>query len=229
MMGAPDPFMAVNTESENRGAFWYGDFDEPNFKSRTWQIPGSSHDSKYNLVVYYGEEDLKMLEGLGIYNGYYGVDGDALDMPYEPVFSAAWAALYSWVRDGIPAPHAPKIETYFSRTPVPGIAGMDSFVGNRTDALGNCLGGIRTPAINYPTGKYVNYSTNAEGAINGAFGKVLPYSPAFLKEMYGTLDNYKKLIEEDYTRTVSEGFLLEGDREAYIAHCVECARQRGLE
>lgn len=111
VMGAREPFIAINTESENRSSFWYGDFDEPFFKFRTWQIAGSSHDTKYNLLDYYGEEGLAVLDKLGIRNAYYGVDGDPLDAPYEVVFNAAFHALYMWARKGTPAPHAPKIET----------------------------------------------------------------------------------------------------------------------
>ena len=226
ILGTPQPFMAVNTESENCRAFWYGDFDEPDFKFRTWQIAGTSHDSKYNLVDYYGEEDLKMLEGLGIYNGYYGVDGDALDTPYEPVFSAAWKALYNWVRKGIPAPHAPKIETTYSFTPKPGIS--IAYADNLKDALGNCRGGIRIPYVVYPTARISRTSTRANGRLNGAFGKVNPYSPEFLKELYGSLENYAKLVDAEYTRCVAQGFLLEEDREANLAHTINCAAARGL-
>ncbi len=226
ILGTPQPFMAVNTESENCRAFWYGDFDEPDFKFRTWQIAGTSHDSKYNLVDYYGEEDLKMLEGLGIYNGYYGVDGDALDTPYEPVFSAAWKALYNWVRKGIPAPHAPKIETTYSFTPKPGIS--IAYADNLKDALGNCRGGIRIPYVVYPTARISRTSTRADGRLNGAFGKVNPYSPEFLTELYGSLENYAKLVDAEYDRCVAQGFLLEEDREANLAHTINCAAARGL-
>lgn len=227
VMGAREPFIAVNTESENCSSFWYGDFDEPNFKFRTWQIAGSSHDSKYNLVDYYGEADLKMLEGLGIYNGYYGVDGEALNCPYEPVFSAAFQALYKWTRDKIPAPHAPKIETYMSTEPVTAI--RTGYVGNLTDAFGNCRGGIRIPAIAYPTGKYSPTSTKADGTVMGAFGKVNPFSGAMLRELYGSLAHYRTLIEAEYDRLAAQGFLLEGDRKANLDYTEACAKARGLE
>ncbi|MBQ6221057.1 MAG: hypothetical protein IJJ44_00380 [Solobacterium sp.] len=224
--GAPQPFIAVNTESENRGSYWYGDFDEPDFKFRTWQIAGSSHDSKYNLVDYYGEKDLKMLESLGIYNAFYGVDGEALDSPYEPVFSAAWKALYLWVRNGIPAPHAPKIEVSTSFTPSQAIGIV--YADNRTDAFGNCLGGIRIPYVVYPTARISSSCTYKDGRINGAFGKVNPFSAEFLQELYGSLEHYSELVNQEYNRLVAQGFLLEEDREANLGHTIECARKRGL-
>jgi hypothetical protein len=102
MMGAKEPVIAVNTESENRMTNWYGDFDEPRFKFRTYQIAGSSHDTKYNLLDYYGEKGLAELDRIGIKNAYHGVDGDPLDYPCEVIFNAAFYHLYRWVRDGIP-------------------------------------------------------------------------------------------------------------------------------
>lgn len=226
VMGAREPFMAVNTESENRSSFWYGDFDEPGFKFRTWQIAGSSHDSKYNLLDYYGEDGLAMLDSIGIQNGYFGVDGAPLDAPYEYVFNAAYYALYKWVRDGIPAPHAPKIETYMGAKPSKDPFG--SFVGNLTDAFGNCRGGIRTPALNYPTCRYVSWSTTANGTIAGAFGRTLPFSPEFLRTLYGTLENYRTLVEADYDRLVAQGFLLQEDKTAFIERIVGNAKSYGL-
>lgn len=35
-----EPYIAINTESENRGANWMGDSDLPDYKFRTYQIPG---------------------------------------------------------------------------------------------------------------------------------------------------------------------------------------------
>ena len=52
--GCPEPFLCVNTDGETNGAFWYGDFDEPDFKFRTWQLAGTSHDTRYSLLEYYG-------------------------------------------------------------------------------------------------------------------------------------------------------------------------------
>ena len=55
-MGAREPYININTESENRMVRWSDDYDRPDYKFRTYQIPASSHDSKYNLLDYYGRE-----------------------------------------------------------------------------------------------------------------------------------------------------------------------------
>ncbi len=228
VLGSRKPFIALNTESDSRMANFYGDFDEPDFKFRAWEIAGTSHDSNYNLVEYYGEKDLKMLEGLGIYNAYYGVDGEPLDTYYEAVFNAAWKALYAWTIEGRPAPHAPRFVTERTSEDIPGIAGMKMHIRHVADAFGNTRGGIRTPAVDHPTAKICYYCTYEDGFINGAFGKENPFSAELLTELYGTLAHYEELVNEDYTRAVAEGFLLEEDRAEYLGRLLAKAKARGL-
>jgi hypothetical protein len=215
MMGAKEPVIAVNTESENRMTNWYGDFDDPCFKFRTYQIAGSSHDTKYNLLDYYGENGLAELDRIGVKNAYYGVDGDPLDYPCEVIFNAAFYHLYRWVRDGIPAPHGPKIETKmaFEGSTDP----FGGYLDNCRDAFGNCKGGIRTPAIDFPTGKYTSFSVMADGGVNPMFGKVNPFSKELLKLLYGNLENYRRLITEATDEVISRGFILPDDRDTFMA------------
>ena len=232
MMGAPEPVIAINTESENRIVYWKGDFDEPNFKFRTFQIAASSHDTKYCLLDYYGEEGLAELERIGISNGFTGVDGDPLDYPYEVIFNAAFHHLYAWGRFHLPPPHAPKIETFiaYENSTDP----LGSYVDNRRDAFGNCLGGIRTPAIDYPTGTYSSFSVSAEGSasifgsVNPMFGKVNPFPAKKLKELYGDINNYRKLITEGTDKAIAQGFIMAGDRDEFIERVVQTAAARGL-
>jgi hypothetical protein len=227
MMGAKEPVIAVNTESENRMTNWYGDFDDPCFKFRTYQIAGSSHDTKYNLLDYYGKKGLAELDRIGIRNAYYGVDGDPLDYPCEVIFNAAFYHLYRWVRDGIPAPHGPKIETkiIFEASTDP----FGSYMDNLKDAFGNCRGGIRTPAIDFPTGKYTSFSVMADGRVNPMFGKVNPFSRELLKLLYGSLENYRRLVIDRTDEEISRGFILPEDRDTFIERVVGTAKERGLD
>ncbi|MDR1900119.1 MAG: hypothetical protein LBQ55_08935, partial [Treponema sp.] len=227
IMGAREPVIAINTESENRITFWYGDFDEPNFKFRTYQIAASSHDTRYNLLDYYGERGLKELDSIGIKNAYYGVDGDPLDYPYEVIFNAAFHHLYKWAREGIPAPHAPKIETRISREKTSDPFG--SLVENCKDVFGNCKGGIRTPAVDYPTAQYTSFSTMADGRINPMFGKANPFPRELLKLLYGNLGHYRALAAAGTDEVIAQGFILKEDRDGFIERVVNTAKERGLE
>jgi len=225
--GAKEPFICVNTESENRNAFWYGDFDQPDFKFRTYQISGSSHDSYNNLVEYYKGRCEEDVERIGGKIGYDGVDGEAMDYPYEGIFNASFYHLYRWVREGIPAPHAPKIETEITGPEMQDPFG--AYVRNRTDAFGNAKGGIRTAAIDYPIGTYSSHSVDKDGRIIPMFGKVNPFSAELLKELYGDLNHYRELVAQRTDEVIAQGFILPEDRETHIEAVVALAARRGLE
>lgn len=228
--GAREPLMIINTESENTSAFWYGDFDEPEFKARTWQLAGTSHDSQYTLLDYYGDEDLSLfINTLGRSNNKFtGVEGEALEVLYDFVFCAAMKALYLWAREGMPAPHAPKIETFIARPENPSHGIFDSRVTNLTDAFGNCRGGIRVPSVVYPTARYQSYSVNEDGVICQTFGTAFPFSATLLQELYGDAEHYRALLDTEYSRLVAQGFALEGDRTCFLDYSVGVAKKRGL-
>lgn len=221
-----EPCIAVNTESENRSTFWYGDFDEPSCKFRTWQIPCSSHDSLYNLVTYYrlgyGTESLHRLGRELEWEGY---QGEALDTPYYFVFHAAFEALYHWVREGIPAPHAPKIETEmtYAATDPTGVQ-----AANRTDSFGNALGGIRYPAADCPTSVCQSYTVREDGGLQQMFGTEYPFPPEKLKAVYGDLGHYRALAEKSADNAVAHGWILADDRDELVRIAVETAARRGL-
>ncbi|MCQ4840577.1 alpha/beta hydrolase domain-containing protein [Neglectibacter timonensis] len=221
-----EPCIAINTESENRSTFWYGNFDEPNCKFRTWQIPCSSHDNRYNLVDYYhlgyGTESLHRL---GRDMDWEGYQGEALNTPYHFIFHAAFDALYHWVRDGIPAPYAPKIITEMTYGPTDP-TGVQ--VANRTDSFGNALGGIRYPAADCPTSVCQSYTLRKDGGIQQMFGTEFPFSSERLNAIYGDIGHYRTLVEKSVDNAVAHGWILADDREALIEASVETAKQRGL-
>jgi len=227
VMGAPEPYININTESENRPSNWLGDFDQPDFKFRTYQIPGSSHDSHYSLIEYYeGQLAKDVTKIYGFELGYEGVDGEPMDFPFEPIFNAAFRNLYVWVREGVPAPHAPPIETEVVAKEFADPFGAQ--LRNRTDALGNAKGGIRSPALDYPTGVYTSFSKKADGSIIPMFGKVQPFSAEKLKSLYGDIANYERLVTKGTDEMIASGFLLAEDKERYIKLIVDKAKSRGL-
>ncbi len=223
VMGAKEPYININTESENRHTNWYGDFDQPDYKFRSYPIPGSSHDSYYNLIEYYNKQKGK--ERLVRFT-FDGVDGEPLNYPYEFIFNAAFRNLYAWVRYGVSAPHAEKIKTeVVDREHA---EPLGAYIRNCTDAFGNAIGGIRTPAIDYPVGRYESFSKTKDGRINPMFGKVNPFPPEVLKGIYGDIDNYRRLVSKRTDEIIAEGFILAEDREECIEEVVKLAKMRGL-
>ena len=226
-IASPEPFMAVNTESENRRVFWHGDFDEPGCKFRTWQIPCSSHDTKYTLIDYY-KPQLADMEKAGTVCFWEGVpeNGVPMDTPYEPIFAAAFKALIDWARYGIPAPHAPKIKTAVTYEPTD-MTG--SLIANRKDIFGNALGGIRYPFADCPTGTCRSYTVHEDGkSLQMMFGTVKPFSPELINAIYQNEENYRRLAAESTDAAIAKGFILPEDREYMIESCVRIAKERGL-
>lgn len=219
-----EPCIAVNTESENRGTYWYGDFDEPNCKFRTWQIPCSSHDVYYTMTTYY-EPLADQMAKAGLNMSWEGYVGEPLDTPYEPIFCAALQALYDWVRKGVPAPHAPKIETEMTYVPTDKTG---STVANRKDAFGNSLGGIRYPTVDCPTGCYQSYTDREDGRIQMMYGQCNPFAPEFLKALYEDLEHYRARVEQSTDYAIAHGWVLPVDREEMIDRSTALAVKHGL-
>ncbi len=227
LIACKEPFMAVNTESENRSVFWHGDFDEPACKFRTWQIPCSSHDTRYTLIDYYLPQ-IKDMEKADTVCTWEGVpeNGVPMDTPYEPIFAAAFKALIDWVRSGIPAPHALKIKTEMTYEPTDMTGAL---IANRKDIFGNALGGIRYPYADCPTGSCQSYTVHEDGkSIQMMFGTVKPFPADQLKAMYGSLSAYRKLCEKSTDAAIAKGFILPEDREYMVDSCVRIAKERGL-
>lgn len=210
-----EPYIAINTETETPHTRWAGDRDLPWAKFRVYEIAGSSHDSKYNLLDYYELDDDPAKVGRD--QPYYGLEPYPLDYPYEFVFTAAFRNLYLWVREGIPAPTSKKVERYADGE-------------SRKDAFGNTLGGVRTPFIDFPTARYSKYCTlKSDPAKQRDFwGHTVPFSAEMLRELYGDLARYRGLVEESCDGLIAEGYLLALERQEIIDVAVDFARDRGL-
>lgn len=234
MLLCSEPYIAINTESENRGANWAGDSDLPGQKFRSYQIAGSSHDSWYNMLDYY---EGYLHEDAVKYNfppTFWGVEGEPLDTPYHYIFQAALRNLYVWVREGVPAPHAPRIEMVPAEPD--DLDALTAFnpdsaktkFENKKDLFGNTAGGIRMACMDYPVGKYISCSKRADGSYDAMFGTVYPFAAEQLAAMYGSLDHYRELAEKSAAESVALGFLLKEDVPAYVDFTVNMAKRRGL-
>lgn len=219
------PFIAVQTESENgRFGSWRTmrqDSDRPDFLYRLYEVTGASHDTMYSYVDYYKKDpDLKRIHHLPEYKGKHE---EGNDYPSHLIFAAAFRNLFQWVRTGAAPGHCERILT-------------NAEGENRKDAFGNTIGGLRTCLLNYPTGRYHSTSriekglsfVDPESEEDGLFGYQEGFSAAMLQELYGTLDNYQRLVTEDTKEQVSRGFVCREDEEELIRLAVSLAERRGL-
>lgn len=227
-IGGPDvkiqhtasPYIAVHTESENARLGGYEasqpDSDEPLLKYRRYEIPGSTHDSYYNMTEYYrGSDDM---ERAGIYLRSPGVDPYPNNYPYEYVFHAAWFYLFRWVEKGIPAPKIPRIEVKKDYT-------------NVFDESGNAKGGWRQPAIDLPVCRYhpISRPLRADFSMDCyLYGYREFFSIDTLKRLYGSLSGYSSLVQKKAYECAEQGLLLKEDMEACIERTVAIAMEAGL-
>lgn len=214
LMSAREPYIAVNTETENEGVRWKGDSDLPGALFRAYELAGGSHDTVNNLLEWYqGDNDPVVTGTEQVYRG--TDEGEPNDYPYECLFDAAFRNLYAWVREGVPAPHAEPIKI-----------GADG--KNVTDLFGNAVGGIRSPFIDCPTATYSGFCMLPDGS-KGAFGHKVSFSPERMKAIYGSPERYRRLAQRSTDAAVAAGFILASERDEVVELAVERAKAAGLE
>ncbi len=206
------------------------DHDEPDYKFRSYQIAGTSHDAWYNMTDYYDEQLYRDTVTAGTPLEFEGCEGEPLNTPYEYVFQAALRNLYLWVREEIPAPHAPHVETIRAAQNTFDPAIRSEMYGhgkydNKKDLFGNTKGGIRLGNIEYPLGTYVSYARKADGTFQGLFGTFYPFPKELLKALYGDLEHYQLLIEQNAEELIAQGFLLRADKADYMNTILQSARK----
>lgn len=219
------PFIEVQTESENgRFESWRTmrpDSDSTDFKYRLYEVTGASHDTVYSYVDYYQKDpDLIRINHLP---EYLGKQKEGNNYPSQFLYAAAFRNLFHWVRTGAAPGHCERIK-------------VDAEGENCKDAFGNTIGGLRTCLLGYPSGRYCSTSTiepgvsmlNPDSDKDGLFGYQEAFSASMLKELYGTIENYRKLVTQDTGEQISRGFICSEDAEELIEMAVELAGKRGL-
>ena len=217
----PVPLIEINTESENSdfGGFQgytarRADSDTPEFRYRCLEIPGSCHDSTDSARDYTRfdtdvekalDHPLKGFDLVPCPNRY----------PKRFGFHLAWANLIAWAAQGTPPMHLPRIEKTG--------AGL-----NRTDCLGNALGGLRSPLLDLPVSRYYSWNDDLPGGRNYLMGHEAPFSPEWLQETYGSLEAYASRAAECTDVCIAKGMLLQEDRQDMLDTAVDFARRGGL-
>jgi len=219
------PYLVVQTESENSEFKAYKtskfDSDSPNFLYRVYEITGASHESVQSFLEYYDNDpDLVKLNRLPAYNG---KNSQPNRYPYRFPIAAAFEHLFHWIETGIAPAIVQRIKT-------------DGDGHNVRDALGNSIGGVRTCLVDYPTCSYYYYSDVEKGKffvdLNSErdilFGHEESFPKQMLEFMYGSLENYKKLVTGATKEHITKGYILKEDAEELISLAVQYAKERGL-
>jgi hypothetical protein len=115
------------------------------------------------------------------------------DKPWQLLYHAFLANMERWVEDGIPMPSAPRVER--------------TGEGLARDANGNALGGVRSPWLDVPDGRYLPRCSCSP--VIGAFE---PFPPEEMTRRYG--DRYPQLLRQRAEELAAEGWLLADDLDA---------------
>ena len=196
------PVMMVQTESD---LFLLGSYtdrqpDSDNF--RLWEIAGTAHADTYTVA---GAADTggnpdyaDVVETDSPVPGIITCDKPINSGPQHFVVSAAFAALRTWVAEGVAPAVAPRLTV-----------GPDgaSYV---YDEFGNVLGGIRTPYVDAPIAKLSGEGQGGAGFCF-LFGTTQLIDDSQLGTMYPTHATYVNAVNGSVDSAVAAGFLLEPD------------------
>ena len=175
---------------------------QPDSKNiRTWEVAGTSHADSYTGGIGFtdlgdGKAEFKMLDPASLSGGPLNCAEPINNGPAFAVLMAAFSHLERWVRDGIAAPHSPRMATTGGTRPT-----------LARDEHGIVRGGIRTPLVDAPIATLAG-TPNAGGNFCSLFGSTKPFDAATLAALYPTHADYMKAFNRATDRAVKAGFLL---------------------
>jgi hypothetical protein len=158
---------------------------------RIWEAAGTAHADAFLL---------------GALSANLGCAGRVNEGPQHYLLNAAFLALNEWVSNGTPPPKADRLQTT-----------ADNPAKVARDALGIALGGIRTPPVDVPVVVLSGDAAAGGSIICMLFGSTAPIDPATLTSKYPTQDAYVSAFEKSLDQAIKEGFVLQNDREAFLA------------
>ncbi len=157
---------------------------------RLWEVAGTAHADAYQV---------------GPAAQLFGCKAPANDGPEHWVASAAISALNSWLTTGRPPPTASMLQLQPGTTTIV------------TDANGNALGGVRTPAVDVPVSTLTGEAPAGSSLLCALFGSTTPFDEATLVRLYHDKAGYLAAFEKSLDQTIAAGFLLPADRAALLA------------
>ncbi len=170
----------------------YAAAQQPNTgRIRTWEVAGTSHGDSY------------------IVDGYASVLGCKTEInqgPQHPVVQAAFTAFGKWVTAGT-SPPSPKPFALATTHPVT----------LARDAVGNVIGGVRTPAVDVPSSSLSGVAPPGASVLCSLFGSTTPFSASRLVQLYRDKATYLALYQKSLDQAMSGGYILAEDRAGLVA------------
>ena len=175
---------------------------------RLWEVAGTSHFDFYGLGIGMtdigdGQGAVAMLESMqnptNQPNPNFTCQSPINTGPAHFVLDAAFSSLNGWVAGGDVPPIAPRLQT----------TGVGPVVF-ATDANGNVVGGIRTPAVDAPVAKLSGLPQGGS-QFCFLFGTTVPFTPSQLAALYENHGQFASASVEATKSARNAGFLVDAD------------------
>ncbi|MCW5892855.1 MAG: hypothetical protein KIT14_20270 [bacterium] len=199
------PTMIFQTETDLVSLGYFADRQPDAGKVRLWEVAGTAHDDTYGLAVGPGDAgrgaadttyDPPVTSIFGIFTCNSPINAG----PQHYVLNAALWRLARWVRTGkVRGASAPRLTVTPGTPPV-----------IERDALGNALGGIRTPQVDVPIAALSGLGQTGN-AFCGLFGTTVPFDAATLASLYPSHTQYVKAVVRAARKAMKAGYLLKAD------------------
>jgi len=173
---------------------------------RVWEVAGTAHADTYTVAVGMTDrgDDPAVANLLVTTTPLPGVIECPIPInsgPQHWVLKAAIAALHGWVRDGVAPPSAPRLEV-----------AAGSPVSLVRDAMGNAVGGIRTPQVDAPIAT-LSGDGQAGSLLCILFGTTVPFDAETLLALYPDHAAYVAAFNAATDAAVAAGHILPPDAE----------------
>jgi Alpha/beta hydrolase domain len=177
---------------------------------RLWEVAGTAHFDFYGLTIGPadtgdGQGAVAVLDSMqhptNQPNPFFTCNAPINTGPAHFVLDAAFFWLNQWVADGALPPIAPRLET----------TGVSPVVF-ATDANGNVLGGIRTPAVDAPIAKLSGLGPPGQ-QFCASFGTTVPFTPSQLAALYKSHGQFVSAWSQATDAAHAAGFLVGADAE----------------
>jgi hypothetical protein len=174
---------------------------------RTWEVAGTAHGDIYTFVT--GRDDTvgapvfaSVVEENSVL-GFIVCDRPINNGPHHYIFNTAVRALNDWVATGNAPENSPLLEI------------NDDNSDYIYDALGNALGGIRTPYVDAPSA-ILRGEPNTGASFCRLFGTTSLFSAEQMASLYIDEAGYINAVTVSTNAAVAAGFLLQEDADAII-------------
>lgn len=189
----PVPALVVQTETDLLGELGYARARQPDSAwFRLWEVAGSAHADKAQI---------------GELEPFLGCPDPVNRGQQRYVLRAALRQLDAWSRGERAPRSAARLAIHDGTEPA-------TFI---TDTHGNAVGGVRTPSVDAPVAVLSGTARPGAPRICQLFGRTQPFTPARLRRLYPSVNDYLRQYRRATDAAISAGHVLDDDRDELLA------------